>query len=422
MGECTMNRENRLPLFWMACATAALLSVHTAAAQSVMTIRPGVALPAGSVVLNPGGRYQIVDPASGQHQPGHFHTNVKVVIPKGGYPAVTPNVSGPPHTGYLIETPASLGCVYQITANSAGCNPNIVTTVPTGGTNAIAVVDAYDNTTAAADVATFNSQFGLPAGTFTKIFGTGNPTNGCVNGSTPPTATGTGWDLEESLDVQYAHAMAPNAHIFLVEANSNSTADLLNAEKVAIACVQANGGGYVSNSWGGDEYSGETSNDGIFNAQGVVVLASSGDFSGTSYPCVSPNVLCVGGTTISRNNINGTFLSETTWYNSDWVIDDVSAYLGDSQLGPLGTGGGPSTYEPRPSYQNYISSIVGAHRGVPDLAAVADPASGVWVYSTTNCSGWCIVGGTSLAAPLLAGMLNQQGHFWANTATALTGL
>jgi subtilase family serine protease len=387
--------------------------LHTAAAQSgVVTIRPGVALPLGSTVLNPGGRQQIIDPASGQHQPGRFHTNIKVLVPKSGYPQAMPNISGPPQSGYLIETPASLGCVYHLTAFGSGCNPNVVTANPTGGSNAIAVVDAYDDTTAAADLATFDSQFGVTAGTFTKIYGTGNPANGCVNGTQPSSATGTGWDLEEALDVQYAHAMAPGAHIYLVEAASNSTANLLNAEQVAIACVKAGGGGQVSNSWGADEDSGETSNDGVFNAQNVVVLASSGDYSGTSWPCVSPNVMCVGGTTISRDQTTGAFQSETTWYNSDWY-----AY---EDVGPLGTGGGLSIYEPRPSYQSVISSIVGNHRGVPDIAAVADPASGVWVYSTTYCSGWCSVGGTSLASPLFAGILNKAGYFWASSAVGLT--
>jgi subtilase family serine protease len=176
-----------------------------------------------------------------------------------------PNISGPPQSGYLIETPASLGCVYHLTAFGSGCNPNVVTANPTGGSNAIAVVDAYDDTTAAADLATFDSQFGVTAGTFTKIYGTGNPANGCVNGTQPSSATGTGWDLEEALDVQYAHAMAPGAHIYLVEAASNSTANLLNAEQVAIACVKAGGGGQVSNSWGADEDSGETSNDGTWS-------------------------------------------------------------------------------------------------------------------------------------------------------------
>jgi kumamolisin len=212
------------------------------------------------------------------------------------------------------------------------------------------------------------------------------------------------------LDIEYAHAMAPSAHIYLVEANSNSFTDLFNAVQVATACVTAAGGGHVSMSWGGSEFSGETAYDSYFSGSGrVTYLAAAGDSPGVIYPCASAYVLCVGGTTISRNTSNGFFLSEATW-NSDY--DNV------------GTGGGPSAYEPRPAYQNFMSSIVGSSRGVPDFALDADPETGVWIYNSTyyGRGTWIPIGGTSLASPALAGLFNRAGYIWASSSGALNNM
>ncbi len=395
---------------WLSTSLAALLlTVDTGTAQQV-TVRPGVYLPPGSVVLNPASRGPlIVNPSSGQEQPGYSHTNIKLVIPPGGYPQFKENTIGPPYSGYLAETPASLGCVYQTGLASAdagkGCNPNLVTALPTGGAHAIALVDAYHYPTAAADLATFDAQFGLAAANFTVIYGTGNPSGGCANGTQPPGDGGNGWNIEAALDIEMAHAMAPSAHIYLVEANSNYYNDLANAEQVATKCVAAAGGGQVSNSWGSAEFDGETSYDTYFTGDDVIYLASAGDGPGVEYPCASPNVICVGGTTISRNGSTGFFLNEAVW-NSDYDF--------------VGTGGGISALEPRPAYQNFMSSIVGSRRGVPDLAAVADPETGPWIYnSESEWGGWGQIGGTSVASPLLAGLLNRADDFWRSSYKAL---
>ena len=205
-----------------------------------------------------------------------------------------------------------------------------------------------------------------------------------------------------------AHAMAPSAQIYLVEAKSNSNADLFNAVQVATKCVQAAGGGHVSMSWGEGEFSGETAYDGYFTGTEVTYLVSAGDGPGTEYPCVSPNVICVGGTTIVRNGSTGFFLSESTW-NSDYTSN--------------GTGGGLSTYESRPAYQNFMSSIVGNVRGVPDIAAVADPDTGVWIYnSQSEWGGWGVIGGTSAAAPLVASLFNRAGYIWSSSYNALVNI
>lgn len=392
---------------------ALLLTFDTGIAQVVLP--PGVPLRPGWVVINPNSTGPlIINPASGQEQrPGYAHTNIKIVIPQSGYPNVQPNTGGPPFTGYLAETPASLGCVYLTGLGGVdagkGCNPNLVTANPSGGVDAIAIVDAYDYPTAAADLAVYDSQFGLTAANFTVIFGTGNPASGCVNGTQPPGDGGNGWNIESSLDIEMAHAMAPSAKLYLVEANSNSFADLFNAVQVATKCVQAAGGGHISMSFGGSEFAGESSFDSTFTGTNVAYLASAGDSPGTEYPCTSPNVICVGGTSIARNGSTGFFLSESVW-NSDYSLT-------------IGTGGGLSSQEPRPSYQNFMSSIVGTVRGVPDVAAVADPITGPWIYnSQSEWGGWNYIGGTSVASPLVAGLLNRAGFIWTSSFNALNNI
>ncbi|MFY9674524.1 MAG: S53 family peptidase [Terriglobales bacterium] len=315
------------------------------------------------------------------------HTNIQVFLP-----AEAPRneqAIGPPYAGYAYETPASLACVYGLVTAVTGCNPNQVTRVPSGGARMIALVDAYDAPNAASDLAKFSAQFGLPPANFQVVY---------ASGSKP--AYDMGWEFEESLDVQWAHAMAPSAKIVLVEAASNSFADLMKAEDVASQMVAAAGGGEVSNSWGGSEFSGETSYDSHFVKAGVVFLASSGDNPGTSWPSTSPNVVAAGGTTVRRNPATGAFLGEVPW--------DAA-------------GGGISAIEARPAFQNSVSTAVGSYRGVPDLSFDANPVTGVWIYDS-NVGGWNIVGGTSVASPSLAGILNLAGRFYTSSNAELVAI
>jgi kumamolisin len=405
------NRNPLRTLLWTSTSLAALLlTIDTGMAQTPQVmVRPGVLLPPGSMVLNPGSTGAlIVNPPSGQEQrPGYVHTNILLSIPQGGYPQFAPNVVGPPMPGYLAETPASLACIYELGVGGPdagkGCNPNTVTAVTSGGSKAIAIVDAYDYPTAAADLAVFDTQMGVAAPTsFQVIYGTGSPSSGCVSGTKPPTGVGTGWTVEEALDIEMAHSIAPKAQLFLVEAASNSFANLLNAVQVAAACVASAGGGQVSNSYGGGEFSGEVSSDVDFTAANVVFFASAGDSPGTEYPCTSPNVICIGGTSISRNQTTGFYQNSMAW-NS--------------------TGGGPSSVEPIPSYQNFMSSIVGSFRGVPDLAAIADPNfTGVWIYNSPEVGGWTVIGGTSVASPLMAGIFNFANFFYASSNDAVSNI
>jgi kumamolisin len=323
------------------------------------------------------------------------HTNFKIFVPHAGgasahrpfSPEATPE-TGPPYAGYFYETPASIACVYKLVSSPvSGCNPNSVSTNATGGSRAIAIVDAYHYLTAASDLSRFSAQFGLPQAKLQVVF---------ANGRQPP--VNADWNIEEALDIQWAHAMAPAAKIYLVEAASASYSDLLTAVSVANSLLKSAGGGEVSMSWGGREFSGETGNDLYFTQSGVVYFAASGDSPGVIWPSTSPNVVSAGGTSVSRNPTTGAFQQEVAWQSG---------------------GGGPSLYEPRPSYQNGIAAIVQNKRGTPDVAADADPSTGVWVYAFPY---WYIVGGTSVAAPMWAGIVNSAGSFFGSTQSELIKL
>ena len=378
-----------------------------AAAQTVTS------LPSPAIAQRTSTRGRVVTPQSNLEHPGDLgvraHTNVELLVPAGSGPRTSPApslvgvtpASTTPAPGFVAETPASLGCIYfLVSTRVSGCNPTTATLNPTGGSKAIAIVDAFDDPNAASDLATFSIQFGLPAANFSKVF---------ASGTKPAQDPTGGWELEASLDIEWAHAMAPSAKIILVEAASNSLSNLLAAESVAANLVAAAGGGEVSNSWGGGEFSGETTLDSRFIKSGVVFFASTGDAPGTEWPSVSPEVVAAGGTTISRSPSTLAFITERPWAL---------------------TGGGRSLFESIPTYQTAISSIVGSSRGVPDLSFDADPDTGAWVFdstpvqgSTSGCCGvrgWWIVGGTSLSAPALAGVVNSAGHFATSSDGELT--
>jgi kumamolisin len=315
------------------------------------------------------------------------HTHLRIMMPEGGVFTGTPQPSElPPFPGYLYETPASIACIYRLVHHPKhGCNPNETTDNPTGGSGAIAIVDAFDTPNAAADLAAFSAQFGLPPAVFQVVY---------ASGSQPGLDPSGGWELEASLDIEWSHAMAPNAKIFLVEAKTNHFGDLFQAVLVASNLVATNGGGEVSMSWGSGEFSSETAFDAFFTTPGVVYIASSGDSPRTGWPSVSPNVVSAGGTTLSRDLNSGDFVLENTWQDS---------------------GGGPSLFESRPHFQDPIANLVGNSRGTPDFSFDANPSTGVWVLDTNlyegQPGGWFIVGGTSVSAPSLAGIINAAGRF-----------
>jgi kumamolisin len=307
--------------------------------------------------------HRIIIPQSSIPAPGRHHTNYFYVD------SDQPSPSGPPAG---VETPGSIACVYQLVSGPTGCPVATSTAVPTGGVGAIGIVDAGDYPTAAADLAAFSSFYGIPAADLTVTW----------PGSTKPPVYSE-WLTEEALDIEWAHAMAPQAKLFLVVSKLQNTDPTWQAVQLAAKLVAENGGGVVSMSWGDPEVAKETSWDKYFTTPGVVYFAASGDSGiGVSiYPGASPNVVSVGGTSFTRDR-NGNFVSEI-----------------------YGGGGGDiSPYEPIPSYQSGIANIVGTHRGYPDVASDFCCA-GVYLKG-----GWMSVGGTSWASPTFAGIVNAAGH------------
>jgi N-acetylneuraminic acid mutarotase len=254
-----------------------------------------------------------------------------------------------------------------------------------GGAGAtIAIVDAYDDPNAAADLAVYRQQYGLPAlsaGQFIKVNQQG------VQGNYPQ--PDSGWSGEISLDLDMVSAIAPEANIILVEANSPSIDDLGAGVNEAVAL----GAGYVSNSYGtaynSTPGSGESAQDlqdskEYYDHPGVAVVAASGDSEyGVGFPAASPYVTAVGGTSLVRDSSTARGWTETAW----------------NSIGH-GPGSGCSTIEPKPAFQTDTGCSM---RTVADVSAVADPETGVAMYDTYGAdgTGWEQIGGTSAATPII---------------------
>jgi subtilase family serine protease len=274
----------------------------------------------------------------------------------------------------------------------------------------VGIVDAFDDPTAASDLETFIMSFriaqmyGLPGQTactvaagphpcFQKVFAQNNA------------RTNDSWALEISLDVQWAHAIAPGADILLVESRDNRLGNLLGAVITA-----ANDGAHaVSMSWGASEFLGENNYDSYFSHTGVTFVAASGDNgNGILWPAVAPDVVGAGGTTLPFICPSG--------QTSCAPINGTANPSGEAAWS--GSGGGISAYESEPGYQSGYATTnttygaalatTGGKRGVPDVAFDADPNTGVSVYDSTpynGQTGWWQVGGTSAAAPQWAGLI-----------------
>ncbi len=305
---------------------------------------------------------------------------VKVI---GRLPDGKPQLSSSGPTGL---SPSAIQSVYKL----SGLSP----TSGAGAGQVIAIVDAYHDPNALSDLNTFNSEYGYP-----KLSScTASQTTACFTQADPQgkPKTNSGWALEESLDIERAHAEAPAARLVLVEAASSSLTNLFDA----VSYANSIGATEVSMSFGGSESSSELSYDADLTHAGTLYTASAGDSGhGAEYPAASPNVIAVGGTTL--NGCSGTscagFKSETTWSSS---------------------GGGISSYESIPAYQSSysgavygaatIAALTGSARGIPDVSFDANPNTGVSIYDSTRYdgqAGWFTVGGTSVGAPNWAGLL-----------------
>lgn len=317
--------------------------------------------------------HTIIYPASSIPVAGRHHTNYFFVDSEA--PTTGPSASD--------ETPGSVACVYQLVSGPTGCPIATSTAVPTGGWGAIAIVDAGDYPTAASDLAAFSTYYGIPPADLTVTW---------PGKKKPPVYSD--WIVEEALDIEWAHAMAPQAKIYLVESAQVNTDPTWSAVALAARLVAAAGGGVVSMSWGDPEVSEELGWDNHFTNKKVVFFAAAGDSGlGVSiYPGASPNVVAVGGTYFKRDQ-NGNFVNEA-YYSAG--------------------GGDLSPYEPRPSYQNGVSGVVGTQRGYPDVASNFCCAA-IYVQG-----GWRSVGGTSWSSPTFAGIVNAAGHKAKGSVAELT--
>jgi subtilase family serine protease len=265
--------------------------------------------------------------------------------------------------------PADLRSAYKLTSSGSA-------------SQTIAIVDAYDDPTAEADLAVYRSQFGLPACT---------TANGCFrkvdqNGGTSYPRKNAGWALEISLDLDMASAICPSCHILLVEAKTNSFANLGAAENRAAAM----GASVISNSWGGSDAADATYGS-YFNHPGIAITVSSGDAGyGAEYPASSHYVTAVGGTTLTAGGGTRGW-TETAWSGAGSGCSTLNAALSGAATFNTGC----------------------TTRAEADVSAVADPNTGVAVYDTTayqGRSGWWIVGGTSASAPIIAGVYALAGN------------
>jgi hypothetical protein len=301
-------------------------------------------------------------------------------------------------SGSVAYTPAQIRAAYGMSALALD-----------GTAQTIAIVDAYDDPNIYQSVDAFDNQFCLTS-TGPSLYQQSGPASSFLTvlnqygqaTSLPSTdANGQGadnWELEEALDVEWAHAIAPGAEIVLVEANSQSLSDLMASVATAASLP---GVRVVSMSWGFAEgqavfASDEAMYDKVFNVPGVTFVASTGDYgaSDPEYPAFSPDVVAVGGTSLTLNADNS-YYSETGW-----------GYYSSSVGASIGSGGGISRYELEPSYQLGVQSL--GMRTTPDVSFVADPATGAWIADTYNLDPsdpFEVVGGTSLSAPAWAGLL-----------------
>lgn len=278
---------------------------------------------------------------------------------------ISMNRPGPNATS-VYYTPAQIRTAYSLPS--------------TGGSGVIVIVDAFDDSYALNDFNTFSSTYGLPTEPSTNVTASTNQVFQIVYASGKKPRFNSGWSQEESLDIEWAHAMAPGAKIVLVEAATNSNSNLYAADDLAATIANAH---QCSNSWSGGESSGEAGSDSHFNHASTTYFFSSGDTGGArGYPAASPNVVAVGGTSLLLN-ANNTRSSETAW---------------------SGSGCGPSAYEPQPSYQVGIAPA--GQRDIADVSADSDPNTGVIVHWNT---GWYVFGGTSVACPMVAGIVNNAG-------------
>ncbi len=335
---------------------------------------PGLIGPVRRAGLPAGQRYACPAPA----RPGQMACQSIIRIRAGAVPAAAAGAVA----GY---SPASLRGAYRLAAAAAR----------NGRGRTVAVVDAYSDPRAAADLAAYRAHFRLgPCTTASRCL---RIVNQFGNPRRLPAAD-RGWAAEESLDLDMVSAICPRCRILLVEARSASIADLGTAEDTAIAM----GARYVSNSWSGPEFTGQDAFDRYFNHPGVAISVASGDFGyGTAYPADLQYVTSVGGTSLHRSR------NRRGWSEQAW-----------GSPGADGTGSGCSPLEAKPSWQRADATFTDPAKGCVnrtenDVSAVANPYTGVAVYDSYPPQGlrkgWNELGGTSAATPIITAVYALAG-------------
>ena len=321
-----------------------LLAVCVVLGSAFLAVPPAHAAPPQ---LPPGKSKHVCDtPAA-----GFARCHAKIRTDDNLNPLATPEPAG--------YGPAELRSAYGIPADAAG--------------KTIAIVVAYGYANAETDLATYRAQFGMEScttanGCFRKLNQAGQPS--------PLPADNILWSQETALDLDMASAICPACKLLLIQANSNSMKDL----SAAVATAGRSGAHAISNSYGAAEHRLFAPYEQMYNIPGVAVTVSTGDSGyGVSFPASSPHVVAVGGTSLTRVS-NSRGWSETVW---------------------SGTGSGCSTVFAKPSWQTDSGC---GKRTVGDVAAVADPNTGVSVYApgSTGGGGWYVFGGTSASAPIIA--------------------
>jgi len=283
-------------------------------------------------------------------------------------------------------TPSDLASIYGYTPPASQAPTSAV----------VGIVVAYDNASVESDLATYRSYYKLPPcttanGCFKKI-GASGTTAATFRTRTPdsvsanPTTTISGWAAEADADVETVSAVCANCKIVLSEAATSNLSDLANAVSAAVSA----GATIVNASFGAPESSSQTSLESAFEPAPVKLVAATGDNGPAElFPAAATNVVAVSGTTLS---VSGTTVTENLWSNS---------------------GGGCSAVFTRPAWQPGWC----ANRSIADVAAVADPNTGIAFYDSA-LNGWNIVGGTSISAPIITGMFAQSGDTQAGTGAS----
>jgi subtilase family serine protease len=419
------------------------LSAHGAAAARAMAAAPLMAAPLAAVpvLAAPPVVAHAAAPAAGRPAPAvaaHAAQRAAVTV-HPGIAHIGRRLEQPPTTADC-ETAYKVAC-YQPAQVEQGYNLwPLYNQGVSGQGSTIVVVDAFGSPTIRQDLSFFDKTFKLPGPPSFKII---QPAGAVHYDATNP--DDLAWASETSLDVEYAHAIAPNASILLVETpvseteGENGFPQIVQAEKYAIDHYNAD---VISQSFGATEET-FTSRDSVEALRGayrdaylhnVTVLAASGDSGaadvgtdGTTYylspvtgwPASDPLVTGVGGTRLHLD-AKGNHTSPDSVWNDTYSVPTNKFIYGDNGPNPLASGGGVSTLFHRPDYQDGVADVVGLWRGVPDISmsAACDGAVDVYMSSPGSLAGWYPTCGTSEATPLFAGIVALAAQ-WAHHSLGL---